>query len=232
MISPIRWSHSQLDKFKTCPWSWKRIYQDRDVVRTDSEASRWGTYVHEACEAFILQGTPLPANVTHAYGSQLQHILPFMASKPTVHVEPHWGINEEGNAVDPESPECWSHGYVDIAAIDGAQAWIGDYKTGKSAYPSDQLKLYAAYLFALYPTVGQITTGYYRLQHNRVDSGVYTRDMVPQLLQPYRVTYANLLSAIANNNFPKIKNPLCGHCDVRDCQFNTVAERLRKEQNR
>lgn len=229
VASPIRWSHSQLDKFKTCPWSWKRIYQDKDVVRTESEATRWGTAVHTACEEFILKGTPLPANVTFAYGSQLQHILPFMASKPEVLVEPHMGIDEEGNAVNPDSPLCWSHGYIDITAVDGATAWIGDYKTGKSTFPSDQLKLYAVYIFAHRPLVQQINTGYYRLQHKRVDSAVYTRDMVPHLLQPYRVIYANLLSAIASNNFPKIRNPLCGHCDVRDCPYNTVDQRLRKE---
>lgn len=230
-VKPVRWSHSQLDKFKSCPWSWKRIYQDRDVVRTESEATKWGTAVHQACEDFVNHGTPLPANVTFAYGAQLQHILPFMASKPEVLVEPHYGIDEEGNAIDPEAPQCWSHGFIDIVSVEGSVAWIGDYKTGKSAYPSDQLKLYSAYLFAHRPTVQTINVGYYRLQHKRIDSAQYTRDMAPQLLQPYRVTYANLLSAIANNNFPKMKSALCGWCDIRECPNNTMDERLRKERN-
>ena len=212
---PLRFSHSQDDKFRVCPWSWKRVYMDKDVPRGESEASLWGVHVHEAVEAFVKTGTPLPVNVTQAYGSQLQHLLPFLMQQPIVQVEPHLGITEQGEAVDPEHESCWAHGFIDIVAVRGAQAWIADWKTGKSAYPSDQLKLYAAMVFAAHQNVMTITVGYVRLQHNRVDSMTYQRDQVEELLLPYRQSYARRLSAIAGNSFPKISNPLCrGWCDV------------------
>lgn len=215
---PLRFSHSQDDKFRTCPWSWKRVYMDKDVPRGESEASLWGVHVHEAVEAFAKTGTPLPVNVTQAYGSQLQHLIPFFMQQPTVLVEPHLGITEQGEAVDPEHESCWAHGFIDIVAVNGAQAWIADWKTGKSAYPSDQLKLYAAMVFAAHQNVMTITVGYVRLQHNRVDSMTYQRAQVEELLLPYRQSYARRLSAIASNNFPMLSNPLCrGWCDVKEC---------------
>lgn len=218
MTTPLRFSHSSDDKWRTCPYSWHRIYQLKDVPRGESEASLWGNHVHESVEAFVKEGKPLPVNVTQAYGGQLQHLLPFFMQQPTVLVEPHLGINEAGGAVDPEHESCWAHGFIDIVAISGSQAWIGDWKTGKSAYPSDQLKLYAAMVFANHPNVMTINAGYVRLQHNRVDSTAYTRAQIPELLMPYRQSYARRLSAIASGVFPKISNPLCrGWCDVKDC---------------
>ena len=215
---PLRFSHSQDDKFRTCPWSWKRVYMDKDVPRGESEASLWGVHVHEAVEAFVKEGTPLPTNVTQAYGSQLQHLLPFLMQQPTVLVEPHMGITEAGEAIPPDDEMCWAQGYIDMVAISGAQAWIADWKTGKSAYPSDQLKLYAAFVFAAHQNVMTITVGYVRLQHNRVDSVTYQRAQMEELLLPYRQSYARRLSAIANNSFPMISNPLCfGWCDCKDC---------------
>ena len=219
---PLRFSHSSDDKFRTCPWAWKRVYQDGDVPRTESEATIWGVHVHEVIEAFVKEGRPLPANVTQAYGSQLQHMLPFFMQQSMVMVEPHLGITEEGEPVDPEHESCWAHGFIDLVALSGTQGWIADWKTGKSAYPSDQLKLYTAMVFAYYPMVMTINAGYARLQHNRVDSVTYTRAQIPELLMPYRQSYARRLSAIANNNFPKISNPLCrGWCDVKDCEKYT-----------
>lgn len=215
---PLRFSHSQDDKFRTCPWAWKRVYLDKNVPRGESEASLWGVHVHESVEAFVKEGKPLPVNVTQAYGSQLQHLLPFLMQQPVVMVEPHLGITEQGEAVDPEHESCWAHGFIDIVAVNGAQAWIADWKTGKSAYPSDQLKLYAAMTFATHQDVMTITVGYVRLQHNRVDSVVYQRNQVEELLLPYRQSYARRLSAMASNNFPMLSNPLCrGWCDVKDC---------------
>jgi len=229
-IKPIRWSHSQLEKFKNCPWSWKRIYQDKDVPRSETEQSRWGTYVHKSCEDYVLKGVPLPANVAFAYGAQLQFILPFMASKQLCLVEPELGIDEQGTAVACDDPRCWSHGFIDILAIETQTAWVGDYKTGKSTYPSTQLDLYAAFVFAHYPQVMQVNTGYYRLQHKRVDSAVRTRAQAPELLQSYRTTYANLLSAVASNNFPKVRGSLCGWCEVLDCEKNTARARIERNQ--
>ena len=197
---------------------WKRVYLDKNVPRGESESSLWGNRVHSAIEAFVKEGTPLPTDVTQAYGSQLQHLLPFLMQQPVVMVEPHLGINEQAEAVPPDHESCWVQGFIDIVAVNGAQAWIADWKTGKSAYPSDQLKLYAAMVFAAHQNVMTITVGYVRLQHNRVDSMTYQRAQVEELLLPYRQSYARRLSAIASNNFPMLSNPLCrGWCDVKEC---------------
>jgi len=224
--SPIRWSHSQLEKFKNCPYSWYRIYKVKDIERSESTASKWGNYVHEGAENFVQKGTPLPADVTAAYGSTMGPILSFLMSKPSVMVEPHRGITEDMQALaDPDDPSCWSHGFIDIVAKEGKHAWIADWKTGQSVWPSNQLKLYSAYEFIHNPELETITASYVRLPYKRIDSAVYTRAQVSELLTPYRVTYATLLSHIANNNFPKIAGKLCGHCEVLDCPKNRVKER-------
>lgn len=228
-VQIIRFSHSQIDKFKNCPWSWKRIYQDKNVQSTESEATLWGTTVHEAVENFLLHGTPLPNNVQQAYGAQFATYLPWWGAKPGLEIEPHYGIDIDGNHIDPEHPYCWAHGYIDVMARDRWQAWIGDWKTGKSKFKSTQLQLYSAFVFAAYPEVTHINTGYFRLQHNMVDNATYVRDQAEALLRPYAALYTHLTSAIANNYFPKRAGVLCGWCDVRDCENNTVAERLKRE---
>ena len=216
-IKPIRFSHSQIEKFDNCPYSWYRIYHVKDVVRIETEATRWGAYVHQACEDFLLHAKPLPANVQQAYGDQLAHILTHFGSQPYFQVEPHYAIDISGTACDPEGPSAWAHGYIDVLAVNGAHAWIGDYKTGKSAYPSGQLKLYSAFLFAAQPQVQTINAGYFRLQHKRVDNSLYSRSDIPALLQPYAAKYARLTRAVAENNFPAIPGRLCRFCDVTDC---------------
>ena len=55
--------------------------------------------------------------------------------------------------------DVWVRGVIDIGVIGSDTAYLLDWKTGKHRPDSDQLKLFAALAFAIYPWISNVVTG-------------------------------------------------------------------------
>lgn len=207
------WTYSLLDKFETCPKQYYHLKVVKDVVDTPHVANEWGNRVHTALEYRIRDGTPLPEGMT-----QWEGIAGKLEAIPGVkYCEQRMAIDENFQPTDWK--QAWSRGMADLNIVSGSTGLSLDYKTGKRK-PSEQLMLYAGYMFAYYPQLTQVDTGFVWLKDKKIDKQRFTRDQVPAIWQEFLPRYHRLLRAYERDAWPPNPSGLCnGWCPVKSCQF-------------
>lgn len=209
----MQWSYSHLDAFETCPKKFYHIRVAKDIIEPAGEAAEWGTRVHEALENYIKEGTELP-NGMEQWEGIVQKIKKLRGVK---HTEIAFAIDKSFQPTDWKS--AWSRGLADVFVIDGTEAIVLDYKTGKRKI-TDQLKLYAAYVFAHYPDVEVVKTGFVWLKTKKIDRDVYTRDQLADLWKDLLPRVRRLEIAYEKNKWEARPSGLCrGWCPVKTCTF-------------
>lgn len=210
------WTYSALDGYETCP---RKYYHTR--VRRDfsdvHDANAWGVRAHKAFELRMRNGTPLPEGMTQWEGIATK-LLALPGEK----------LFETKLSVDAGFASChwgsaWSRGVVDMLVVNGREAAVLDYKTGKYR-PSEQLKLYAAYVFATYP-VDVVKTGYVWLKERRITKDEFARDAAPTIWREFLPRVNKLENAYKQDRWPAKPSGLCkGWCPVRTCEHNETRD--------
>lgn len=152
------WSYSALKTFETCPRKYQAEKVTKDVPFTQGEQAIYGEQLHKAAEEYIRDGTPIPQRF-----SFIQEYLDQLSAYPgEKFCEMKLGVKKVDGRLetcDYYDPEVWFRGIADLVIVDGARAWVLDYKTGESRYADTrQLALMAAALFLKYPAVEKIKT--------------------------------------------------------------------------
>jgi hypothetical protein len=215
------WTYSQLDSFENCPKKFYHLKVARDVVEPPTVHTEWGTRVHTALEDYVKDGTPLPEGMTQWDGiaSKLK------ALPGEKHTEIQFAIDANFQPCDWKG--SWSRGIADLLVIYKDKALVADYKTGKRK-PTEQLDLYANYVFHHYPQVNVVTTGFIWLKEKKVDwnSGrpgkqpIY-RAEVPFVWAEFLPRVRKLESAYERDKWPAKTSGLCkAWCPVLSCEFN------------
>ena len=207
------WTYSHLDKFETCPKQFYHTSVVRDFVSPPTDAIKWGETVHKAFEDWINFKTPLPEGMT-----QWQSIADKLAAMPgEKNTEIKMAVDK--NFKPAPWKEAWSRGIADLVVTYKDSAVVIDYKTGKRK-PSEQLGLYAAYTFANYPEVSQVSTGFVWLKEKKIEKTTIYRDEVPAIWQELLPRVARLESAYEQDKWPARPSGLCkGWCPVKTCQY-------------
>ena len=212
---PPAWTYSLLEKFETCPKQFFHVKVARDVVDPPNVHNEWGTRVHSAFEDALKEGTPLPEGMT-----QWQALADKIAALPGVkYTEMKLAIDRAFQPADWKS--SWSRGIADLVVIHKDQAAVLDYKTGKRK-PSEQLDLYANFIFHHHQEVNKVTTGFVWLKDRRIDWTAISREDVPGIWQSFLPRVWKLDSAYERDSWPARPSGLCrGWCPVTSCQFNS-----------
>jgi RecB family exonuclease len=114
----------------------------------------------------------------------------------------------------------WVRGIVDLLVVDGADAYIIDYKTGSNRYPDPkQLKLMALMTYAHFPQVERIKAGLLFVMHNSFVNEEYTRDQTGKLWETFLPHLDQLEMAFTNSMWMAKPGGLCGWCPVTTCKF-------------
>lgn len=208
------WTYSQLDSFESCPKKFYHLKVARDTIEPPSEHAEWGKRVHTAFEDFINKGELLPDGMT-----QWQGLATKIAKLPgTKLTEIKFSIDCSFQPTDWKS--AWSRGIADLLVVHNDKAAVLDYKTGKRK-PSEQLDLYANYVFHTYPKVDTVTTGYVWLQSRRIDRKTVKRSSLHETWQSLLPRVRRLESAFERESWPARPSGLCnGWCPVTSCSFN------------
>lgn len=154
------WSYSSITTYITCPRKYYAEKVSKEVPFTDTEATLYGKELHLAAEEFIRDGKPIPPQFAY-----IQAMLDKLNALPgEKHCELKVGIAKRDGrleACDFFAPDVWFRGVADLVIINGKEARIIDYKTGKSAKYADtkQLALMAASVFLMFPEVEVIKAG-------------------------------------------------------------------------
>lgn len=213
MANPA-WTYSQLDSFETCPRKFYHTKVKRDVVEPPTIHTEWGTKVHTALENYVVNGECLPEGMT-----QWDSLIKKIAMLPGTKLPEHKYALDR-NFQPTEWKGAWTRGIGDLVVLHKDKAAIIDYKTGKRK-PTEQLDLYAAYVFAHHPEIQKVTTGFVWLKERKIDWKPVTREEVPVVWQQFLPRVAKLESAYERDRWPARTSGLCnGWCPVTSCEFN------------
>jgi hypothetical protein len=220
MKLPGPWSHSSLSNYITCPAQYNAMRVEKRFPREENEASIWGTEVHEAIERFLTEGAPLPERM-----KQFKSYVESLAGNENVeiYVELKLGVLEDGSPCDFDDPECWSRCVVDYIRKKKVKALALDHKTGKRREGSTQLKQNAAIIFAHFPDLEELVTGYAWLQENGKIGGktIYKRSQIEEIWKSFSKDLNELAWSYETGNWPTRPSGLCGKwCPVITCAYN------------
>lgn len=208
------WTYSQLDSFESCPKKFFHLKVAKDVVEPPSVHTEWGTKVHTAFEDAVNKALPLPEGMTQ-WQSLANKICALPGQKLTEH---KFAIDK--NFAPTDWKTAWSRGIADLVVIHGSKAAVLDYKTGKRK-PSEQLDLYANYVYHHFPDVTSVRMGYVWLKDRRVDWKSTTIDSVSTTWQTLLPRVRKLEAAYERQSWPARPSGLCrGWCPVTSCEFN------------
>ena len=208
------WTFSQLDAFETCPRKYYHLRVAKDVVDPPNEAALWGDRVHKSLESRLLEKTPLPEGM-----NQWEPIMMKIERLPgEKHTEMKLALDE--NFQPSDWKQSWTRGIADVAIVSQSQGVVLDYKTGKRK-PTDQLLLYAAYLFAYFPKVDVVDTVFVWLKEKKLDKEKVHRDELPSIWKKFLPKYHKLVSAYERDSWVPRPSGLCkGWCPCTGCEFN------------
>lgn len=207
-------TYTMLNTYLICPHQMYRRYVLKDLPFVETDEMKWGTQVHGAME-YRMGGKPLPADMR-----QWEPIAaPIAARSPKT--EQQLAINREGRPIDywDKSGQIFFRGKNDITLFhtSAASALLLDWKTGKRREDPFELATNAMLIHAHNPHLTSIKGHYVWLKENALGA--------PHDVSDTRSTWAkvnNLAEEIkdcqSSNEWVKKKGPLCGYCNVVDCE--------------
>lgn len=216
MTKQFAWSYSALTSYETCP---KKHYHERikkDYAEKESPQLVDGQRQHKALELRVRDGKPLPGDM-----AGLEPLCCKIEKVPgRSYFEHKVALTEDLKPTTFFAHNVWVRAVFDFAVVLGRHARIIDYKTGKRKPDSQQMSLFAAAGFAVFPKVEKIGTAFWWLKSKETDRSTYTRDDAPLIWREFEPRVADMRAAIEENHFPPRPSGLCrGYCPVKECDF-------------
>jgi hypothetical protein len=206
------WTYSHLDQHEQCPRRFYEVKIAKRFIEPPSEHIKWGNEVHTAFEKRVLDHMPLPDGM-----KQWEAIAAKLAALPgQKFAEKKMALNKAFQPCDYW--QSWTRGQPDLLVVNSRKAAVVDYKTGKRK-PSEQLDLYALYVFSYYPDVEYVDTAFVWLKEKRIDRKTIVRSEIPNTWQSFLPRVAKLESAYERESWPAKPSGLCkGWCPVTNCE--------------
>ena len=215
---PFIWTFSNLNCYDSvCGYQFYRRYIKKDLGPfVESPAIKEGNAIHTAFELRVGGGKVLPDSMR-----QWEHFATPFDALPAVEVEMKLGVTADGKPTGFFDSDVAGRGKADVVVINENKAGIWDWKGGaNSKYEKPfELEIHALMLKIKHPQLDTIVGSYVWLKENRMSQ--------PYDLSDFNSTWArvnNIVEAIKNDmadeQFEKRKGPLCGFCDVLDCENN------------
>lgn len=224
MADFIAWSHSRRKQFMDCP---KQFFHcsvarkgDPDRVEfVQSQAMLDGLEIDNALTARVAANTPLPAKFAD-YEGMVQVLLDTPGTK----------LTQVKLALDQTFKPCgymdwnntWLRAIYDVAIVNGAYAFIGDYKNGQIWLDKDQLKLFAAVGFHYFPEVETIDVSYIWLRHGVTTDATYRRRDLPDMWADLLPDVERMQVSFKNNHWPP--EPKRGKATCKWCSVNKAGK--------
>lgn len=215
-MKPLVFSYSNLNTYLICPHQFYRRYVKKDLPFVESKEMKWGNEVHTAFEYRVGGGKPLPVNMQQ--WEPIAKAFDGLGAK----CELKLGMTVQGKPTGFFDSDVWLRGKADVTIIKDTTAFLPDWKSGRSREEPFELEVLAVLTQAANPYLQNIKGAYVWLKENRMGQ--------QHDLSDTRSTWArvnNLVEEIkdglSDQNFVKKQGPLCGYCDVKDCEFNRNA---------
>jgi hypothetical protein len=219
MKKQIAWSHSSLKDFEGCARRYHEIKVLKNYPFTETDATRYGTQVHESLELYVRDGKPIPPE--HL---QFKDVVDKLMDKPGRKLpEFEMSLTTDLKPTEWKAKDVWVRGIADLLIIDddNLTAWVVDYKTGNNKYPDrEQLMLMSIMVFVYFPHIRKVNSALLFLVKNDMVRMQMMRAQADAIWWKYRERTARLEASFDNNVWNPNQTPLCGWCAVKTCEFN------------
>lgn len=212
------WSYSALTAFETCPRRFQLTRVTKQVREPQTEATIWGNKVHKALEDFAKSGKPLTPDL-EKYAKYVKKIQSYEGKRV---VEERVALDRNFRPTTWMAKDVWVRGIIDIGVVGSEKAYLLDWKTGKRRPDSNQLKLFAALAFAMYPWIDKVVTGFIWLKTSEFDKEVFTRDQLPEIWNEFLPRLSRVAIAYDQDKWTPKPSGLCKNwCPVgrQQCEF-------------
>lgn len=211
---PLVGSYTLLNTYEICPHQAYRRMVAKDIPFVETPEMKHGIAVHEGMEKRLKKGTVV-------FPEYEAFAAVFSERKPEAEMKV--GITADGSPSDFFGGEVWFRGKIDVVAVQGTSAFIGDWKTGKLREDPHELEIFSLMLKAKRPELQKITGSYLWLKEMKVGKahdlsdwqGTWTR---------LKKRMGEIKQSQESGHWPKQQGPLCGWCSVKDCEFNRNAK--------
>jgi len=212
----VIYSYTFLNTYEICPHQAYRRYVKKDLPFVETEEMKWGTSVHTAMEARLKYGAALPE------GMQKYEVFATYFITQRAEPEMNLALAHDGSATMfwSKNPEPYTRGKVDVHWLPNPEiAFIADYKTGKVREEPFELELFGLMLHARYPSLKTIKGRYIWLRDMKLGKE-HDLSNTMRTWQDLKSRTNTIENYARMDHWPKRQSPLCGWCNVKDCQFN------------
>lgn len=213
------WSYSSISLFQQCPRKYHRLRVLKDIVESPQAHLDYGSAVHKAAEDYVCGGIDIPEK----YGFIKTPLDAFKILPGEKHCEYEMGLTKDFKPCAFRDPDVWFRGIADLLVINGDEAKIVDYKTGKSAQYADtkQLELLALLVFKHFPNVKHVKAGLVFFVAKSLVKAEFTEDQQSVAWTRWLPEIERLETALETDMWNPKPNFTCRKfCAVVDCEHN------------
>ena len=203
---PWTWSHSSTSLYKECPRKYEIIRWKKEVIEPSGKAAEIGVQIHEYIEGFLKTGI-FPDNLL-----KWEKLLRHYHAKDGI-AEAAYAFDPNLKRVEPDDPNAWYRGYLDWLKIEGDEAHVVDWKTGK-VKPTKQLALYAWVIFTAHPEVMKVKGTFHWINANDQMSEWYDRSQLEELFKPYQQVLEAIQLSIDTDTWIETPGFWCRWCSL------------------
>lgn len=209
-------SYSSIKLYENCPFRYFRQRIVKDVVDEGGEASKYGERIHQYLELRLKQDGLLPQEVAHY--EPLCASVERIAKGGELHIEKELVLNDNLTPTGWWDADAWLRSKLDILVINGDEAVVMDWKTGKRNPDFFQMQIFAAQVFKHYPDVVRVKTSLVWLKTMEMDTEVYNREQVNDVWAEIMKRIQRIHKSLEFDNWPMRPSGLCRFCPARhDC---------------
>lgn len=209
-------SYSSIKLYENCPFRYFRQRIVKDVVDEGGEASKYGERIHQYLELRLKQDGLLPQEVAHY--EPLCASVERIAKGGELHIEKELVLNDNLTPTGWWDADAWLRSKLDILVINGDEAVVMDWKTGKRNPDFFQMQIFAAQVFKHFPDVVRVKTSLVWLKTMEMDTEIYNREQVNDVWAEIMKRIQRIHKSLEFDNWPMRPSGLCRFCPARhDC---------------
>lgn len=214
-------SYSSIKLYENCPYRYFRQRIVKDVVDAGGEASKHGERIHEFLEHRLKSNTTLPQEI--ATYEPLCVAVEKLAQGGELHIEKELVLSENLTPTGWWDADAWLRSKLDILVINGHDANVMDWKTGKRNPDFFQMQMFAAQVFKHYPEVVRVKTSLVWLKTMEMDTEQYNRIDINPIWADIMKRIQRIHTSLEHDNWPAKPSGLCRFCPARhDCDSARV----------
>ena len=217
MTKPLAHSYSALKLYDNCPKQYEMQRISKVIKPSFGEASIYGNRIHEQLE-LRLKGEAILPDESAKYEVLAAS---FEAVAGELVAEQELVLTKELEPTTWWASDAWLRSKLDILILNGPDAIVADWKTGKRRPDFFQMELFAIQVFKHYPEVQRVTTSLVWLKTLEMDSAIYQRTEAPALWDKFLSKVQRIEQSLDKDQWPAKPSGLCPWCPAThaQCEF-------------